>query len=333
MISSIEITRFRGIREGKLEDLTPLVVMVGPNGCGKSTVLDAVLVGAAPAPGPAICRVVKRHSGVVRGATWLFYRPADQKNAEIAVETATHSRRRCRLARYPTMDESTTKVVCHILPASGGDKSSDKIAVEFRDSEVLRCDDTSVALDGVADVRLVEPQGNSLQEPLHDLYSQARRSGRREDVKGLVVDLLPNVKDIEILTEGEKPLLYFDYADRAVPAALAGDGIHALVRVALELASRPEGVVLLEEPEVHQHPGAIRQSVRAILAAVRRDVQVILTTHSLELIDALVAESSPDDLQRLSLYQLELDNGKLISVRKPGSEVAFARQEIEKDLR
>jgi predicted ATPase len=205
--------------------------------------------------------------------------------------------------------------------------------MEFDGLEPSDCPQTSSALDAVPDVRLVEPGGNALQEALHDLYSQARRFGRREDVKGLIVDLLPNLKDIEILTEGENPVLYFVYEDTAVPAALAGDGIHALVRVALELASRPEGVVLLEEPEVHQHPGAIRQSVRAILAAVRRDVQVILTTHSLELIDALVAESSPDDLQRLSLYQLELDNGKLISVRKPGPEVAFSRGEIEEDLR
>jgi len=330
VISSIEITRFRGIREGKLEDLTPLVVMVGPNGCGKSTVLDAVLVGAAPAPGPAICRVVKRHSGVVRGPAWLLHSAIVPGNSEIRVRASTGSAQH-RILRVRELGGNRAQVACKIRGNTvGGQPLDGSIEMEFDGLEPSDFPETTFA---VPDVRLVEPGGNALQEALHDLYSQARRFARREDVKGLIVDLLPNVKDIEILTEAENPVLYFVYEDSAVPAALAGDGIHALVRVALELASRPEGVVLLEEPEVHQHPGAIRQSVRAILAAVRREIQVILTTHSLELIDALVAESSPDDLQRLSLYQLELDNGKLISVRKPGPEVAFSRGEIEEDLR
>ena len=48
---------------------------------------------------------------------------------------------------------------------------------------------------------------------------------------------------------------------------------------------------MLEEPEVHEHPAAMRQSARAILAAIRRDIQIILSTHSVELIDALLAEA------------------------------------------
>jgi AAA15 family ATPase/GTPase len=70
-----------------------------------------------------------------------------------------------------------------------------------------------------------------------------------------------------------------------------------------------------------------------VLAAVRRDIQVILTTHSLELIDALLAASCNEDLERLSLYRLELEDGRLISVRMPGPDVAFSRNQIENDLR
>ena len=73
MISSIEISRFRGIREGRLDDLTPLVVLVGPNGCGKSTVLDAMLIGASPKPQAAIKLVTERHTGVPNGTRWFFW--------------------------------------------------------------------------------------------------------------------------------------------------------------------------------------------------------------------------------------------------------------------
>ena len=84
---------------------------------------------------------------------------------------------------------------------------------------------------------------------------------------------------------------------------------------------------------MHQHPGAIRQSARAIHAAVKRDIQVILTTHSLELIDALLAESSDKDLEQMSVYRLRLQDGVLRSSRLPGPEVAFARSQIQDDLR
>ncbi len=191
MIRSVEIKGLRGIREGKLTDLTPLVVLVGPNGSGKSTVLEGIFLGASPDAAAATVQVIRRHEAI----------------------------------------------------------------------------------------------------------------------------------------------LHFVFKHHSVPATLAGDGIQSFLRLSLELAASGGGVALLEEPEVHMHPGAIRQSARAILAAVRRDIQVILTTHSLELIDSLVAESSDKDLGRMSLYRLQLQEGILKHSRVAGADVAFERTTVEVDLR
>ena len=333
MISSIEITRFRGIREGKLEDLTPLVVMVGPNGCGKSTVLDAIFIGASPDMGEALRRTVLRHRGVRHGARWLFWRGAEGGHARLVLRTQSGASRTWDIVLGGTfalggMVGAEIRSIIDHMPFD------DKIQITFTTEEgKFSSQLVRRPLNDISDVRIVESVADSVSAPLHSLLTQCSRVGRRSEAKDRIATLVPGLRDLLILTEDDFPIVYFEFEDHSVPAALAGDGIHALLRASLELASCSGGVVLFEEPEAHQHPGAIRQTVRAILAAVRRDVQVILTTHSLELIDALVAESSPDDLPRLSLYQLELDNGKLISVRKPGPEVAFARQEIEKDLR
>lgn len=169
--------------------------------------------------------------------------------------------------------------------------------------------------------------------PLHSLLTQTIEMGRVHDAKAIVKELLTDVNDIQIVTEGDAPVVHLVFPRGSIPAAVAGDGIQMLLRLSLELACRGEGVVLLEEPEVHMHPGAVRQAARAILAAVRRGIQVILTTHSIELIDSLVGQGDESDLDSMSVFQLSLDQGELKHSRLNGRDARFARAQLEDDLR
>jgi len=189
-------------------------------------------------------------------------------------------------------------------------------------------------LDGISAVRLVDFDSASQSIPLHQVYTMAVERGRRKEVQALLAVVVPGLNSIDILTEGDAPIVYLVFDDYAVPVAMAGDGIQSLLRLVLELAACPNGVVLLEEPEVHQHPGSLAQSARAIHAAVRRGIQVILTTHSLDLIDTLLSEAdTPQDLNNMSVYHLLLREGCLKYSRLNGSEVAFARGTIQDDMR
>lgn len=346
MISSIEITRFRGIREGKLEDLTPLVVLVGPNATGKSTVLDAMLIAASRTPGQAIERAVTRRWGVRFGAPWLLWRRNVMGPAQITLVTNYDTATESGLQAYSRgiALELSEQAGAHLIRGHFHDNSyqktfeSDQVEVVF---SLGRRRKHSVSVEAYCLMSSEEFPGTKIvggirtgaDTPLYKLIDQALDQGLLTKVTEIVQAVVPGLKKPVIGVEGERPLAKLDYGDHAVPVALCGDGICSLLWLGLELATHPQGTVLLEEPEVHQHPRAIGQTIRAVLAAVRRDIQVVMTTHSLELIDYLVAESSEEDIQRLSLYRLELENGNLISVRKPGPEVAFSRCEIEKDLR
>lgn len=59
MITSIDIENVRGIETGRIEGLTPLTILTGPNACGKSTVLDGLLVATSPTPEEALGRAAK----------------------------------------------------------------------------------------------------------------------------------------------------------------------------------------------------------------------------------------------------------------------------------
>ena len=334
MITSLEITRLRGIREGKLEDLTPLVVLVGPNACGKSTVLDAVLIGASRDLANDIGRAVRRHEGVRQGARWLLWRVGTFGRGGILTKTGKDYFRHYDLELTRPGGIAVVALACSV--EDGYRKGSGVARVEFGPGNKIEATSGDVPYPPIEDLpgaRIIEGHWEHDAAPLHQILTMATEQGLFDQVMGLVQGIIPDIRDIRILTEGDSPIVQLVYEDHSVPAALAGDGVHSLLRTCLELASHPSQTVLLEEPELHKHPAAIRQTIRAILAAVRRDIQVVLTTHSLELIDAILAEASDEDLAKLSVYRLGLDEGRLLSVRMSGDEVAFSRMEIENDLR
>jgi len=47
VISSISISNFRGIKSGRIDGLTNINVLIGANGAGKSTVLEAIYLASA----------------------------------------------------------------------------------------------------------------------------------------------------------------------------------------------------------------------------------------------------------------------------------------------
>jgi predicted ATPase len=331
VIRSVEIKGLRGIREGKLTDLTPLVMLVGPNGSGKSTVIEAILVGASPTTAEAIIEVIRRHEAGGSGPRWILWRAGQGESGEITVTTETGTRQSF-LQFQQGKPENDTLITFRVLDNSNHlvdgwvQGLQNKYHAHYPPGVVR-------SLKDVPEVHLVEGYPTGFQRPLHDLYTKTVQKGRRKEAIGIIAEVFPGVSNVEILTENGEPILHFVFADYSVPVSLAGDGIHSLLRLSLELATSSGGVALLEEPEVHQHPGAIRQSARAILAAVRRQIQVVLTTHSLELIDALVAELSDQDLERLSLYRLQLQDGIPKHSRVGGPDIAFERTTVEVDLR
>lgn len=300
MIKSIEINGFRGIRAGSLADLTPLVVLVGPNGSGKSTVLEAAMIVAAAKPGAAVNQCIGRRGN--REPRWIFF--GDTKSTTMSVVTDDVGR----------------------------------IAVEIRlhrgeALEAIRSlERPQTQPEPVLPLRLVDASVRDSTTPLHDLYTRAVELGYRQNVQDTICQVVSGARGIEILTEKNTPIIHIVFDGYSLPISLVGDGIQRVLRLALELASRASGTVLMEEPEVFQHPGAIRLTAKAIVAGTLRGIQTIITTHSLELVDALL-DAASESLELVSLYRLQLEQGALRSHRLPGPEAAFARSEIEDDLR
>lgn len=201
--------------------------------------------------------------------------------------------------------------------------------------------DNSSAYDDALDplvhappIHLIDTDPSRQEEPLHNLFTKMVVAGMKREMLHLVSAVVPGLEDLVLLTEQDTPVLHLLFETHSIPVAAGGDGIKSLVRLCLALAGVKGGRALLEEPEVHQHPAAIWQSAAAIVAAVQRGAQVFVSTHSLDLIDSLVTEAAIRGcLDKLSLCRLRLERGQLLSSRLSGPDIAFARAEIQDDLR
>jgi len=121
----------------------------------------------------------------------------------------------------------------------------------------------------------------------------------------------------------------------SIPFYLLGDGIKsAFIYIAL-LNSVEKGIILIEEPELHQHIGSMEFIAEAIIKSRKeRENQVFITTHSLEFIDLVLRKAKKYDMgKEISIYRISLKNGELKYRLYSYEEALKAREEFEVDLR
>lgn len=365
MITSVQIQGLRGIRVAQLHELTPLTVLVGPNGCGKSTLLDALLICVGGLPGDGIGKSIKRRTPSEPAANWVFNSASDGAvRIDVATTRAVTNGTANVTVKMKWLPEMNARVLADAIAQTsraafktselfgavesnvsmllaGAQRGADPLrsnTLLFNDNDWFET--TSGPLPdyrSYGPVELVDLRGAAhvQTKPLHDVLSGVIRKGAKRSVIELLSELLPaGFDDILVATDRGVPSVHLSFTSGSVPLSQAGDGIRGLARLALALGAHEGGTVLVEEPEVHQHPAAIRQTARALAAASKRGIQVIVTTHSLDLIDGLIEETTARQaLDDLSVFRLALEGGQLKSVTTRGERLRLVRQEIEAELR
>jgi predicted ATPase len=320
LFESVTIENFRGIE--KLEvPLSPLTVLVGPNGVGKSSVLDAISLGGMDLRESVDALVQGRRQGLADPALWLvrYGQTAGvvmlaRAGAEARVELRAH-KQTIRAWRRGSGDwEALYEKDFGADYQLGHSGAMGPIPVQFVDS-----------------ARPYDPGAMSAR------YTDIQRRGLKSKLEAFLRVLEPRVRSLvmDATTAGTaEPAVDLEGVGSR-PLALAGDGVRFMTQLVVGLMQSQGGTALLEEPETHLHPAGLSALTDAVLQQVLQGGQVVLTTHSAELVDqlfdAVAASGKPTKWMRVIRLRREASGIVPFSMR--GDEIRVRRDQMHEDLR
>ena len=326
MISEVHISGFRGIREGHLGDLKQITILVGRNGVGKSSVLEALYLISACAESKDEVRGVEKLDYVVsrRGGRgdWdssrglLWYMGDTEKPIEVRIGLKGATREFIiapvgGVSKPVRLKEDNYLIDLETYRFSEGIENIHHMRHVGLPSEYSEYQEIKKFLSGILFIDWFITRRPNIVEK----YAWPRLLAKRLDKR--IVELLkeefePDAEGLTYAPSGENRYhLAVQTAETAVRVDDLGDGARAaLLASMLVLAYRPT-VLLLEEPELHLHPAGMYTYVKFLVRLAKEiGFQIIASTHSLELIQIVQRLAQESGFEASVLY-LEREDGVL----------------------
>jgi hypothetical protein len=298
-IKRIQLSNFRGIESLDLDftgpDGQPLdtVVLAGPNGCGKTSVLEACLIGCGSAG--LIGQKAESTSDVRLGADRFILRP-ELQFADTSVHTtitsqnllahqlfvegqARQGREWTRIEYFSSWREP--KLIGSVPVTAGNKEGRPKPSQQNRLALVKQH-----LVNLTARRALGSPEQRQQVDPGPDPLVRMNE-GWRLFYPGRTQRFVVKPAGVDI-DEGFDLFLEDDSSDYNLPVDALSSGELEVLTMLGWFATRDlsEAVLLIDEPELHLHPAWHRTIMRA-LRVVLPQTQIICATHSPEVLDSV----------------------------------------------
>jgi len=277
MLTRISFENFRGVAKGELGNLGALNILVGQNGAGKSTCLEALLLSRTRDSNEGMTFVARHRVDTTD------LKPKSYLSGAYLFTDA---------AKPATIETDDVKVSYHMSGASsfsvsmkhsGGGTSSTGCGITPDAAVGTFFDDRGVCYLDV---------DRGYVDKLEDAVSTAEMWGYRRELVALVKCVMPTISDLRIVLHAGRPTLCVEEEQNgryiSWPAATAGDGVKRLIGVACRIAATRPLLALVEEPDAFLHATAMSQLARLLSKASQSGTQVVATTHSVDLIRLLL---------------------------------------------
>ena len=170
---------------------------------------------------------------------------------------------------------------------------------------------------------------------LHAAHSQAVKEGYFDRIIQFIRERLDNsIEKIELINDGGENRFVVTTSKLSIRLDLTkyGEGLQRVFEIALFLGYCRNGILCIDEIDSALHKSLLIDFTNFIQAMAKEfNVQVFLSTHSKECIDAFVENDYPDD--ELTAYALREENGKIVCKFLEGNRLKQLVDSINIDIR
>jgi predicted ATPase len=305
-VKRVSIERFKGLQPAAIA-LSRISVLTGPNNSGKSSVLQAIQFATS------IAQTAKAYTSRLDAGTLaseqLIYSPLRDVEALAPSGRFTQSRDNAiRIALEGDLGGST--IECAVTVRRGKNRN---LSFTITDNELGQ---KLAAIELPFSVYVTGLAGIPRQEEFKSegLVRKAASRGDANSVLRNVLLLLSNdansweqfLADLRQVFPGIALDVHFDPTSNdfievrlvqaggvALPIDAAGTGVLQTIQILSYVNVYKPSLLLVDEPDSHLHPNNQRSLARVLSEiAERRDLQVLVTTHSRHLLDELRSTST-----------------------------------------
>jgi len=353
MVTSLHILNFRCFRDVEMHGLKRVNILVGDNGTGKTSLLEALFLaaGASPelalrlrafrglvaAPAPVIQSVAPR---TFFETLWrdLFYSFEQNTPINIQLVGSVPSHTRMLTISYRTAREL-------VLPLGlGGAEVTESeptvpLVFEWKDqagkSDVAEAKMTTggVQLGTVPNAIMTSFHAASMFEgnPFENAnrFSQLSREKKQTPLVGAIRKEFPMIEDISVESDLGVPSLYASVRSlpQKLPLGAVSAGVSRIINVLLAVANCPGGIVMVDEVENGVYFRHFPWVWSMLLDFCREyNAQVFVTSHNQQCISSALqtVKANEDDF---ALVRSERRNGQATARVMTGHLLASAIQE------
>lgn len=372
-LKSIKINTFRGISNLSVDELSHINLIVGDNNCGKTSILEAIQLLRAPDDINNVFRVSRNRDayiGISRMPIFdSFVNMLNGDNDKLLSVSCEYDN--TRMNELKTASVSINGSIKRVMFDINELKKEDRFA--YRE-QMLDPDDNEID-EFVGDIisestfgtnirpikinRFTNVTGRAVEtqeliriqylSPISHIANYTfNRIIKNEKYKEICIRMLKmfdeNIDDLLFLKmeSSYRPIEYIkNKAVGLMPLSTYGDGIKKVLSIANAIAQASDGVLLIDEIETAIHSKYYDEIFNFIIkAAVQYNVQLFITTHSIEAVDGLLNTqvndnkySSSNDLIKVITLRKDNISGKTLSRTLSGKDVYEKRETFNFEVR
>lgn len=323
-ISDLTIKRFRGIKDLELTELGDINILLGDNNSGKTSILEAIGILENPVELGSIIRIGRKREIFNNQSSpytvFINMLNNDSKTIDISGNIKNQmfklsiEGKNALLINEESFSQEVEGFSGKIEFEYGKSKSINQSIIIFQtDSDFIMGEKLEII-----PIQYITPIEHMLKNSPNEII----KKGKKKDLIELLNIFDKDIIGIEMVEENRKTVPFIEHEKLGIMTlSTYGDGLKKVLLLGSSIINAENGVLLIDEVETAIHIDAFIDVFKWFIKALKRyNVQVFMTTHSIEVVDAIL--TSQKDLDNTDFLK---DSLRVITIKNSTGQQTKAR--------